>query len=94
MLSQETFNQYAQVMGGGAYPLEVEFDDSSASNVMKDFMEAYKDCTDITAMFTAYCDDTVIADGTGSELQTLFVGRNTDEIADTLNQEYEKVLKD
>ncbi|MBC5689275.1 extracellular solute-binding protein [Mediterraneibacter sp. NSJ-55] len=94
MLSQETFNQYAQVMGGGAYPLEVEFDDSSASNVMKDFMEAYKDCTDITAMLTAYCDDTVIADVTGSELQTLFVGRNTDEIADTLNQEYEKVLKD
>lgn len=90
MLSQETFNQYAETMGGGAYPLKVEFNQSSVGNIMADFMEEYESCSDITAILTAYCNEPVIADLTASELQTLFVGRSTEDIAKTLNAEYEK----
>lgn len=92
MLSQETFNQYAGTMGGGAYPLEVEFDQDKVGNIMADFMEEYKNCSNITAMLTAYCNDPVIADLTASELQTLFVGRSAEDIAGTLNTEYQKAF--
>jgi ABC-type glycerol-3-phosphate transport system substrate-binding protein len=93
MLSQETFNQYAETMGGGAYPIEVEFDQNSVGNIMRDFMEEYKSCSDITTILTAYCNDPVIADLTASELQTLFVGRSTDDVAKTLNSEYQKAFQ-
>lgn len=93
MLSQETFNQYAEVMGGGAYPLTVEFDRSKTGNVMAGFMKEYESCSDITAMLTAYCNDPVIADLTASELQTLFVGRSTEDIAKTLNAEFKQALQ-
>ena len=55
-------------------------------------MEEYKNCSDITAMLTAYCNDPVIADLTASELQTLFVGRSAEDIAGTLNTEYQKAF--
>lgn len=93
MLSQDTFNQYADAMGGGAYPLEVEFDRDNVGNIMADFMEAYKNCSDITAILTAYCNDPVIADLTASELQTLFVGRSAEDVAATLNAEFRKAFQ-
>lgn len=93
MLSQDTFNRYAETMGGGAYPLEVEFDRSRMGNIMEDFMNEYKECGEITALLTSYNNDPVIADLTASEMQTLFVGRSTEEIARTLTAEYEKAFR-
>ena len=56
-------------------------------------MNEYKECGEITALLTSYNNDPVIADLTASEMQTLFVGRSTEEIARTLTAEYEKAFR-
>lgn len=93
LLSQDTFNECADVMGGGAYPLDVEWDRSKAVPFMLDFEKAYADCDSITAILPAYLGEASLSDLTASEVQTLFVGRTCEEVAETLNAEYRKVLQ-
>lgn len=93
LLSQDTFNECADVMQGGVYPLDVEWDRSNAVPFMLDFEKAYADCDNITALLPAYLSEASLSDVTATEIQTLFVGRNPEEIAETLNKEYQKVLR-
>ena len=41
MLSKETFEGYAEVAGGGVYPVDIDYDASKSPNPMKTFMEGY-----------------------------------------------------
>lgn len=93
LLSQDTFNGCAEVMGGGVYPLEVQYDESKVCNFMKEFADAYKSCESITTILPAYIDNATLSDLTASEMQTLFVGRTPEDVAKTLNAEYQKVLQ-
>lgn len=93
LLSQDTFNGCAEVMGGGVYPLEVQYDESKVCNFMKEFADAYKSCESISTILPAYIEDATLSDLTASEMQTLFVGRTPEDVAKTLNAEYQKVLQ-
>ena len=93
LLSQDTFNGCAEVMGGGAYPLDVDWDRSNAIPFMLDFEEAYAGCDNITAILPAYLGEAALSDLTASEVQTLFVGRSPEEVAKTLDAEYKKILQ-
>lgn len=93
LLSQETFNGCAEVMGGGVYPLDVQYDKSKVCNFMKEFADAYSSCEEISTILPAYIGDAALSDLTASEMQTLFVGRSPEDVAKTLSVEYEKVLQ-
>lgn len=93
LLSQDTFNGCAEVMGGGVYPLDVQYDESKVCTFMKEFADAYKSCETISTILPAYIGDATLSDLTASEMQTLFVGRSPEDVAKTLNTEYEKVLQ-
>lgn len=93
LLSQDTFNGCAEVMGGGVYPLDVQYDESKVCTFMKEFADAYKSCETISTILPAYIGDATLSDLTASEMQTLFVGRSPADVAKMLNTEYEKVLQ-
>lgn len=90
MLSAETFKGYAEVNGGGAFPVDFDFDLSKAKNVVGSFMEAFSGRSDSTDEFTAYLNNANLVDTTRTELQSLFVGRSVDDVCKTLTQQYEK----
>lgn len=93
LLSQDTFNGVADVMGGGVYPLEVQYDESKVCTFMKEFADAYESCEAISTILPAYVGDASLSSLTASEIQTLFVGRSPEEVAKTLNTEYQKALQ-
>lgn len=93
LMSQETYNQYAEVEGGGAFPVEVEVEESKVKNVVGSFMEAYASHTDVISIVTTYLNNATLDDVTASELQTLFVGRSAADICEVLNSEYERELQ-
>lgn len=90
MLSAETFQGFAERNGGGAFPVDFEFDTSKAKNVVGSFMEQFAKRTDSTDEFTAYLNDASLVDSTRTEFQSLFVGRTVEEVSQTLTDLYAK----
>ena len=90
MLSADTFKGYAEVNGGGVFPVDFDFDISQAKNVVGSFMEEFKNRTDTTDEFTAYLNNSSLVDTTRTELQSLFVGRTPEQVCETLAAQYEK----
>lgn len=90
MLSADTFAGYAEVNGGGVFPLDFEFDLSKAKNVVGSFMKEFQERTDTTDEFTAYLNNASLVDATRTELQSLFVGRTAEDVCETLTAQYEK----
>lgn len=92
MLSKETFEGYAEVAGGGVYPVDIDYDASKSPNPMKTFMENYATRSDTTDIMAAYLDDASVINITNTELQTMFVERPVEDIAKTLDAEYAKLF--
>lgn len=92
MLSKETFEGYAEVAGGGVYPVDIDYDTSKSPNPMKTFMEGYATRSDTTDIMAAYLDDASVINITNTELQTMFVERPVEDIAKTLDTEYAKLF--
>lgn len=92
MLSKETFEGYAEVAGGGVYPVDIEYDASGSPNPMKTFMEGYGTRSGVTDIMAAYLDDASVINITNTELQTMFVERPVEDIAKTLDAEYDKLF--
>lgn len=92
MLSKETFEGYAEVAGGGVYPVDIDYDASKSPNPMKTFMEGYATRSDTTDIMAAYLDDASVINITNTELQTMFVERPVEDIAKTLDTEYAKLF--
>lgn len=92
MLSKETFEGYAEVAGGGVYPVDIDYDTSKSPNPMKTFMEGYARRSDTTDIMAAYLDDASVINITNTELQTMFVERPVEDIAKTLDTEYAKLF--
>lgn len=90
MLSADTFKGYAEVNGGGVFPVDFDFDISQAKNVVGSFMEEFKNRTDTTDEFTAYLNNSSLVDTTRTEIQSLFVGRTPEQVCETLAAQYEK----
>lgn len=90
MLSADTFNGYAEVNGGGVFPVDFDFDMSKAKHVVGTFMEEFQNRTDTTDEFTAYLNNASLVDTTRTELQSLFVGRTPEEVCETLTDQYAK----
>jgi len=91
MLSKETFNGFAKTMGGGAYPVETDFDVDKATHVMHTFMLQYATKKQTTSNMISYLNSSNIVDLTNTNLQTLFVGNNPKQIAGTLEPEFAKI---
>lgn len=90
MLSADTFKGYAERNGGGAFPVDFDFDLSQAKNVVGSFMEEFSKRTASTDEFTAYLNNASLVDTTRSEFQSLFVGRSPEEVCRTLAEQYAK----
>lgn len=90
MLSADTFKGYAEVNGGGVFPVDFDFDISQAKNVVGSFMEEFKNRENTTDEFTAYLNNSSLVDATRTELQSLFVGRTPEEVCETLTAQYAK----
>lgn len=90
MLSADTFRGYAERNGGGAFPLDFEFDLSKAKNVVGSFMQEFAKRSASTDEFTAYLENASLVDATRTEFQSLFVGRTPEEICATLAEQYAK----
>ena len=93
MLSKDTFEGYADVVGGGVYPVAIDYDAEKAPNPMKTFMEGYAKRTDMTDIMASYMDNASVIDITNTELQTMFVGRPVEDIVKTLDAEYGKMFQ-
>lgn len=90
MLSADTFEGFAERNGGGAFPVDIDFDTSKAQNVVGSFMDQFAKRTDSTDEFTAYLNDASLVDSTRTEFQSLFVGRSVEEVSQTLTDLYAK----
>lgn len=90
MLSADTFKGYAERNGGGAFPVDFDFDLSKAKNVVGSFMEEFSKRSASTDEFTAYLNNASLVDTTRTEFQSLFVGRSPEEVCKTLAEQYSK----
>lgn len=91
LLAAETFVAYAEVLGGGVFPLDIEFDASGADHIMQGFMEAYANRSGVGDDLGRYSKNTGMLSVFWSECQSLFVGRTPAEVAETLQAEDDKV---
>ncbi len=90
LLSKETFTEYAELLGGGVFPLDVEFDATKADPIMQGFMDAYASRTGVGDDIARASKNTGLLPVFWSETQSLFVGRTPQEVADTLQKEDDK----
>ena len=90
LMSKQTFSEYAALLGGGVFPLEVDFDSSKSDNVMKSFMDAYSKRTAVADDLARYSDMTNLLEIFRSETQLLFTGKAPADIAAAIQGEYDK----
>lgn len=93
MLSKSTFEQYAsQIAKGGVYPVDIDFDLSTASHPMRTFMEGYATRSATTDIIGTYMNNSGVLNITNTELQTLFVGQDVQTVAENLQAQYDELF--
>ncbi len=90
ILGKQTFSDYAQLLGGGVFPVDVDFDASQSAPIMKQFMDAYAARTGSADDLARYSDMTNLLEIFRGETQLLFTGKSPADIASTIQGEYDK----
>lgn len=90
LMSKQTFSEYAALLGGGVFPLDVDFDSSASDHIMKAFMDAYARRTGSADDLARYSDMTNLLEIFRGETQLLFTGKAPADIAATIQTEYDK----
>lgn len=90
MTSKESFEELSKVLGGGVFPVDVNVDANNTERLTKKYMEIFAQKTGGCNEFDVYFEMPNMQEVVRNELQTLFVGRSTKEIADTIQKELDK----
>ena len=90
LLSEQTFTEYAELLGGGVFPVDVQFDSSKSDHIMKAFMDSYAQRTAVADDLARYSDMTNLLEIFRSETQLLFTGKAPADVAATIQNEYDK----
>jgi raffinose/stachyose/melibiose transport system substrate-binding protein len=92
LMSKQTFSEYAAILGGGVFPVDVDFDASKSDHIMKAFMDAYAKRTASADDLAHYSDMTNLLEIFRSDIQLLFTGKAPADIAATIQNEYDKFV--
>ena len=90
MTSKECFEELNKLLGGGVFPVEVTVDANNTERLTKKYMEIFAQKTGGCNEFDVYFEMPNMQEVVRTELQTLFVGRSTNEIADVIQKELDK----
>jgi raffinose/stachyose/melibiose transport system substrate-binding protein len=90
MTSKDCFEALNKALGGGVYPVDVTVDVNNTERLTKKFMEIFAQRTGGCDEFDVYFEMPNMQEVVRNELQTLFVGRSTKEIADVIQGELDK----
>lgn len=90
MMGAESFQGAAETLGGGSYPVDVDFSKVNMGPVMSSFTEAFATNSALIDDYTAYIADSKIPllQPTNTEIQALFVGRSVDDVAQAIDAIY------
>ena len=92
LLGKQTFSEYAQLLGGGVFPVDVDFDTSKSDHIMKAFMDAYAQRSGSADDLARYSEMTNLLEIFRSEIQLIFTGKAPADIAATIQAEYDKFV--
>ena len=90
LLGKETFTEYANLLGGGVFPLDVDV--VASDPIMKQFMDAYAQRTASIDDLARYSDMTNLLEIFRGEAQLIFTGKAPADIAATIQTEYDKFV--
>ena len=93
MMGAESFQGAAETLGGGSYPVDVDFSKVNMGPVMSSFTEAFATNSALIDDYTAYIADSKIPllQPTNTEIQALFVGRSVDDVAQAIDAIYMEI---
>lgn len=90
MTSKECFEELNKTIGGAVLPIDVTIDPDNTERLTKKYMELFAQRTGGCDEFDVYFEMPNMQEVVRNELQTLFVGRSTKEIADVIQRELDK----